>query len=1078
VATVNDNDEDEDANNDDNDDDDDEEEDARGRTSSRRKGQTAGGRRLVQLSKRNKRLPKPVTDEAAPTEQPPEAGGLLETLGEFVRAARAKTVGSFETNVLRWMDRFGEPPEVATPPPASWLAELLSSSKRWFEAAESSEEEIRLRPHQRGADEPDDDDDEAAADDDAAAAPKQKKKKNTKEKKDSLLVELLNESPLTALFSEDELPVEQPIETGAKRSQSRGATGASKVVKERIPISAEDFEQLLLRVPSFVPDYSRVAAGSECQRQGRIFERQLRGKRLWALKMIDASAKLSAGMLRGNAHQLGDYDQCTGIATKVRVQEDEQVRIRGKYCLAHIDVVADDDELQLPVHLLHGRGFLKSTLNDPDHFLPRFTTINWGICLPAACTFEDAGSIVRGFVRPYNSTGVKVFLELEEGNCHVRPVRHGRTLPLKGNWVLMAVIGFYTFVAVVTLVATLNDYEIFIKIDPPSASVVDGDGGGPDALAQPTNALHQTLMAFSLKQTLRQLGTIAGGEPDPERPTIRFRCLDGLKGVASVALFAALRLVPLGFQPFTNRNEFTETLNAPWSVTVRLLMLYADVFLVVSGFLTAYHTLREYRVRARVAWFKRILGRYLRLCFPLLPVVGFYALIWEHLGSGPQWGDVVVKNANLCKQRYLSNLLFVQNWYPIEETCAPHTFQLAIEMQLSVLAPFLMIVLVRSPFYGTAAYVLLHCLSTAIRFSATAEDRLAPYVYHGVRLTQLYRTLNLSTTETLHRLTPYLAGFGLGYLMQDTEPAPEAGGPRSRPERGVRWAGWLGAGVALLWCLLTPLDIVRSDFQYEPASAAQYAALAPLAWSLGLCWLIYYCISEETSLANRLLSSRPLVLLGHLSYSLSLVQFLVFFYFVGTTRGSETFSLATYFNRTEVCLLLGGALALTLLFDLPIQNVKRLLDGAGVLDALETAATDVKEKEPVTVDGESTAATEQQDSSSSSEEPINSVAAAEEETEDFWANSGSDERSLDVAEPAMPASGDDVTAADTKKNDPLVQLAPEEQETEEKEQRETADVKPTTSPCSERFSQQCGSMQMWERPAVHSRSWLNLLLLG
>ncbi|ETN66816.1 hypothetical protein AND_001390 [Anopheles darlingi] len=862
----------------------------------------------------------------------------------------------------------------------------------------------------------------------------QQQKKKKQNKKDSLLVELLNESPLTALFSAEELPIEQPIETGAKKQRSPGATTTTtKVLKERIPISAEDFEQLLLRVPSFVPDYSRVAAGGECQRQGKIFERQLRGKRLWALKMIDASAKLSAGMLRGNAHQLGDYDQCTGISTKVRVQEDEPVRIRGKYCLAHIDVVADDDELQLPVHLLHGRGFIKSTLNDPDHFLPRFTTINWGICLPAACSFEDAGSIVKGFVRPYNSTGVKVFLELEEGNCHVRQARH-RTLPLKDNWLLIAVIGFYTFVAVVTLVATLNDYEIFIKIDPPSAVV---DGTEPDPARQPTNALHQTLMAFSLKQTLHQLCT--GQPPDAaeEHHYPRFRCLYGLKGVASLALFAALRLVPLGFQPFTNRNEFTETLNAPWSVSVRLLLLYADVFLVVSGFLTAYHMLREYRARSRVAWFKRILGRYLRLCFPLLPVVGFYALIWEHLGSGPQWGDVVVKNANLCKHRYLSNLLFVQNWYPIEETCAPHTFQLAIEMQLSVLAPFLMIVLVRSPFYGTAAYVLLHCLSTAIRFSATAEDRLAPYVYHGVRLTQLYRTLNLSTTETLHRITPYLAGFGLGYLVQETE--------RSRPERGIRWAGWLGAGVALLWCLLTPLDIVRSDFQYEPGSAAQYAALAPLAWSLGLCWLIYYCISEEASLANRLLSSRPLILLGQLSYSLLLVQFLVFFYFVGSTRGSESFSLATYFNRTEVCLLFGGALALTLLFDLPIQNVKRLLDSTGVLDALETAGKEeAASGECPTSDQTVTNAdsapqhAESNAPESSSDFQVNSSTPVD-EAEDFWASSGLDERSSTATEsPGAPASvAPSVVATEGKGNDGPVEPEPaDEEEIDEEEQEE------------------------------------------
>ncbi|XP_053678534.1 nose resistant to fluoxetine protein 6-like [Anopheles nili] len=888
------------------------------------------------------------------------------------------------------------------------IINLLTSWLQSGENAGDSSEEIRIRPIGSRAEEEDEEDDE-------------KTDGRKKQSGDSTLVRLLNHSPITALFGADDLPTEPPVEAGPKR-QKRAVPGPSRVLKQRIAISPEDFEQLLLRVPSFVPDYSRVQ-GEECRKQGRIFERQLRGRRLWALQMVDASARLASGLLRGNANQLGDFDLCTGIATRVRVREDELVRMRGKYCLAHVDVVAEDAELRLPVHLLQGGGFVKSTLNDPDHFLPRFTTINWGICLPAACSFEDAGSIVEHFVRPYNSTGIKLFLELEEANCHVRQVRTWSRL-LKDNWQLVAVLGFYTFVAVVTLVATFNDYEIFIKIEPPSTR--DSPTDPPEQ--RTTNVFHQTLMAFSLKKTLPQLFGVTANE---ERPN-DLPFLDGLKAFASAALFLALRLVPLGFQPFTNRNEFTEHFTAPWSVVLRLLMLYADVFLVVSGFLAAYHMAREYRERARVPWFKRIAGRYLRLAFPLVPVLVFYAWVWEHLGSGPQWGDVVTKNADLCKHGYLSNLLFVHNWYPIEETCAPHTFQLAIEMQLSVLAPFLMVVLVRSPFYGTAAYVLLSALSTAIRFAATTEDRLTPYVFHGVRLTQLYRTLNLSFAETLHRLTPYLAGFGLGYLLQETG--------RQRHERGVRCAGWLGASIALLWCVIFPLDISRKDFRYEPGDAAQFAALAPLSWALGLCWIIYYCATEQQSRLNRLLSSRPLVCLGRLSYALSLVQFLVFFYFAGSTRGSEVFSFAGYINRTEVCLVLGAALLLTLLFDLPIQNVKRLLDQSGVFEQLETP-------EPVPAPEKSVEPEIQEEPSVVEESPAdfvspfdgqdeddgiwlrNRTTEPEEppavEVEDFWAQSDEADRSDVPVEPAE----------DRRKQEPEI-VAQEEQEDEEQEEEE------------------------------------------
>lgn len=792
-------------------------------------------------------------------------------------------------------------------PLINFVSSLLQSDK------EDSSEDIKFPP----VGDEDDEDEDASTE-----KPKQKKPK------DSKIVQLLNKSPLNTLFKSDELPSETPIDTDPKKIKKLQHT-PSKVIKQRIEISPEDFESLLLRIPSFVPDYSRLK-NNECRRQGQIFQRQLRGKRLWALQMIDASAKVSSGLLRGNANQLGDYDLCTGIATKVKVKEDEQVRMRGKYCLAHIDVVAEDDDLKLPVHLLQGRGFIKSTLNDPDHFLPRFTTINWGICLPAACSYEDAGSIVKNFVKPYNTTGIKLFLEIEEGNCHVRQTSTWTKL-FKENWRLVASLGFYTFIVVVTVVASLNDFGI-IQIDPhpkvPTAQKSTNENSDDSTTSQPTeetNLLHQTLMSFSVKRTFRQL---VGGEDETLAGKDVVGCLSGLRALATIALFCALRLIPMGFQPFTNRNEFTESFNTPWSVALRVLMLYADVYLVISGFLAAYHMVGEYQQKQKVAWFRRIVGRYLRLTLPLIPVLIFYSVVWEHLGSGPQWGDVVVKNANLCKHNFWNNILFVQNWYPVEESCAPHTFQLAVEMQLAILAPLLLIILTANPFYGIASFVLLHGLSTAMRFTSTNEDRLSPYIYHGIRLTQIYRTVNLSFSETLHRATPYLAGFGLGYLLRE-------GDIRKQVDRGIRMSGWIGMAIACGWCFVFPLSTAEKEFQYDINDAAQYAALAPLSWALSICWIIYFCETHQASLLNRLLSCRMMTFLSKISYSVSLIQFLVFFYFAGTTRGSEVFSWSGYLNRTEICLLIFGGTLLTVLYDLPIQNIKAMLDRSGVFDRME-----------------------------------------------------------------------------------------------------------------------------------------------
>lgn len=149
------------------------------------------------------------------------------------------------------------------------------------------------------------------------------------------------------------------------------ATEATEAEPPREPLSAQHFENLLLTVASFVPNYTNVEA-IDCRRMGQIFQRQVRGQKMWALQMMDASGKISSGLLRGNANQLGDFDSCMEIRTKIKIKENQSVKIKGKYCLASIDVVAEDDDLKLPVHLLQGRNMLRSHVDDVRLFENRF----------------------------------------------------------------------------------------------------------------------------------------------------------------------------------------------------------------------------------------------------------------------------------------------------------------------------------------------------------------------------------------------------------------------------------------------------------------------------------------------------------------------------------------------------------------------------------------------------------------------------------------------------------------------------------------------------------------------------------
>lgn len=82
--------------------------------------------------------------------------------------------------------------------------------------------------------------------------------------------------------------------------------------------------------------------------------------------VLDATAKVPSGILRGNSHQFGEFDECLSSGAKVRLRTGSLVRVTGRYCLAHIDIkpTSKNSASRLPLHFAHARDFIKSTHED------------------------------------------------------------------------------------------------------------------------------------------------------------------------------------------------------------------------------------------------------------------------------------------------------------------------------------------------------------------------------------------------------------------------------------------------------------------------------------------------------------------------------------------------------------------------------------------------------------------------------------------------------------------------------------------------------------------------------------------
>lgn len=56
----------------------------------------------------------------------------------------------------------------------------------------------------------------------------------------------------------------------------------------------------------------------------------------------------------------------------------------------------------------------------PGHRVPRFSMINWGLCVPAGCSHEDVELSVRDYIAEFSrGTGIEFQVRVEEDMCQV-----------------------------------------------------------------------------------------------------------------------------------------------------------------------------------------------------------------------------------------------------------------------------------------------------------------------------------------------------------------------------------------------------------------------------------------------------------------------------------------------------------------------------------------------------------------------------------------------------------------------------------------------------------------------------------
>ncbi|PSN54850.1 hypothetical protein C0J52_12406 [Blattella germanica] len=376
------------------------------------------------------------------------------------------------------------------------------------------------------------------------------------------------------------------------------------------PISPRILSSLVSQL--LVPTSSTVR-NELCRNHSRILFERIQRFDMWALKMLDSSAKLPSGILSGNINQYGDFDQCLGVEVHLDpnlYQELEDHHFKGKYCLALIDLDLRKSNREILRHLdnlIFSYRHINSNFNHPGHRVARFSTVNWGFCIPSSCTSEDLEDYLKETLQsqlPDREISVKV--KVDANMCYVQdpqPFSLGTKL---------TIVLFGSIFGIALIATCIDNPEISVKED-----------SHPDDIS----------------------------------------CIHGIRALNALALVIFHKSVAFFFNPISNRTSTIKAFDMGWSMMGRTSIIFTDTFILLSGLLTAYNVLKDYEKHKKINIWNKYVARYIRFTPNLLAIILFCTFIMGHLGSGPQWNLVVKHHSDLCQKNLWRNLLYIHNFF-------------------------------------------------------------------------------------------------------------------------------------------------------------------------------------------------------------------------------------------------------------------------------------------------------------------------------------------------------------------------------------------------------------------------------
>ncbi|XP_045490648.1 O-acyltransferase like protein-like [Pieris rapae] len=207
---------------------------------------------------------------------------------------------------------------------------------------------------------------------------------------------------------------------------------------------------------------------------------------------------------------------------------------------------------------------------------------------------------------------------------------------------------------------------------------------------------NQLLLSWSVISNYRNFTHIY---PNEDTIVSRFNSIHGIKSFILLLIMMAHSAIAIHMSYIYN-TKTQETIDGHPALTILTNGSQGvQPFIVLSSFIFVHNFLlldEQYKKRSPVLIFFVMLLRRIARILPLyIFMVGFTATWSRFIADGTMWTPIMEKEAQLCRVKWWSHALFINNLYRPDDRCLIQTWFIAVDMQLYALSILLAIALTR-----------------------------------------------------------------------------------------------------------------------------------------------------------------------------------------------------------------------------------------------------------------------------------------------------------------------------------------------------------------------------------------------